>query len=465
MTCPGHAAISTGTNANKNGIVGNNWFDVSAGAKVYCCEDATVQLLGSRGAGRSPTLLMSPTVGDILKKAAPSAKVFGVAGKDRSATMLAGHRADAAYWLQDSLFITSTFYLASLPDWVESFNARRLPQSMHDRIWDRVLPAAVYDSTVGPDDFWNEEDRNGLGKTFPKTISGGSPNFDKDYYEALRKSPFDDEIVLEFAMELIDREEIGVDSVTDLLGISFSSIDRIGHPYGPDSHEIMDDVIRVDRVLARLFEHLDKRIGLDNIVIVLTADHGVQRMPELVADPVHGVSAGRVSSAYVRSTINDVLTAAFGEPTSKQWVAEYYYPHVYLSREALAERSIDLNVAVDTLAMRLPRHEQFDSAFTPDNLSDVPELFSNFPGRSGDLFVRLADHHIDRTSEFGTTHGTVWEGDRHVPMLWYGRNVKAGTISDPANVIDLAPTLLHAIGLPPDEGMDGNVLRPAFVGD
>jgi predicted AlkP superfamily pyrophosphatase or phosphodiesterase len=465
LTCPGHATVATGASANVNGIPANDWFDVEEGRKVYCVEDTSVGLLGDAAQGRSPVLLEAPAIGDVLKDASPASKVFAVAGKDRASIMLGGLKADAAYWLKDSVFVTSTYYMGSSPDWVERFNSRRLPQSMHGAVWERVLAESTYDSTQGPDDFWHEEDRHSLGKTFPHTITGGSSQLDWDYYEALRKSPFEDEIMLAFVEDLVREEAIGKDETTDILGIGFSTVDRIGHPYGPDSHEIMDNVIRTDRVLSRLFQFLDEQIGFENIVVVLTADHGVQRFPELVADPEHGIWAARMSTATVRADIGAILDEAFGPLSSADgWIARYYYPHLYFNRQALDEKGVDAADAAKVLAAHLPEKPGYDAVlggvFAEDTLS--PEAYSTFPGRSGDVLVRLADHHISRNSEFGTTHGTPWDGDQHVPMLWLGRSIEHVRDDAPHQVVDLAPTLARILGLEPAPTMDGAVI-PSLV--
>jgi predicted AlkP superfamily pyrophosphatase or phosphodiesterase len=468
MTCPGHAAISTGASGNVNGMVANDWYDLAGRRGVYCVEDTSVRMTGRDGPGRSPRALMSETIGDLLKRDLPASKVYAAAGKDRSAITLGGHRADAAYWLLDSVIVSSTYYMSELPAWVEAFNGRRLPQSRHGETWERVLSGQAYDTTQGPDDFWHEEDRQALGKAFPHVITGGSENLDWSFYEALRTSPFEDEILLEFVKELIIREGVGQDAATDLLGIGFSTVDRIGHPYGPDSHEIMDNVVRTDRVLADLFHFLDSEIGSGRFLVVLTSDHGVQRFPELVADSAAGVLADRVSSTEIREDVSRLLDDAFGAlSTTSSWIEALYYPHLYLNRDALNEKEVSVSAAADVISRGLTTMPRYSAAVPSAASADrmTPESFSSYPGRSGDILVRLAEHHINRESEFGTTHGTPWDGDQHVPILWYGHSIPRVSNDEPWNVVDIAPTIATLLGLDPTETMDGRVISPVIAAD
>ncbi len=272
-TCPGHAVMLTGSYGMVNGIVANDWYDARAKRAMYCAEDTTVTLVGAREAGRSPRNLIAGTVGDMLRtQTAGRGRVITVSGKDRSAIMLGGKRADAAYWPVESAFVTSTYYRPDLPAWVRAFNASRPVARYVGRRWDRALPAAAY-AAMGADDVRYERDVAGLGRTFPHPIASA---------QAVDYTPFSDEIVADFAMRAVTAESLGRDTVPDLLGIGFSATDRVGHTFGPNSHEIMDDVVRLDRTLARLFDFLNREVGLDNVLLVLTADHGVAPFPELV---------------------------------------------------------------------------------------------------------------------------------------------------------------------------------------
>jgi predicted AlkP superfamily pyrophosphatase or phosphodiesterase len=284
-TCPGHAVMLTGSYGSVNGIIGNDWYDAVASREVYCAADSTVRLLGAEGEGRSPRNLKGTTVGDLLKIATGGrSRVLTVSAKDRSAIMLGGHLADGAYWMEDTVFVTSTYYRPDVPAWAREFNASGKVASYFGKRWERLLPAAAYEM-VGPDDVEGEADEAGMGRTLPKTIAGG-PTIGEDFVEAFDQSPFSNEVVAEFAMRAVAAEGLGRDTVPDILGISFSANDRAGHAYGPDSHEVMDITIRLDRTLARLFAFLDRTVGLANVVMVLTADHGAAPQPE-VLNPLH----------------------------------------------------------------------------------------------------------------------------------------------------------------------------------
>lgn len=461
-TCPGHATIATGNSGNVHGIVANDWYDTSTERKVYCAEDSTEVLHGHPGGGRSPRLLLTPTIGDYLKSDDPASKVIAVAGKDRSAIMMGGHHADAAYWILDSIVTTSTYYVDRLPRWVDRFNDRRLPQGYEGTVWDRLLPAETYDRIQGADDFWNEEIFEPRHKTFPHSITLGPGGFDYRYYEALRRSPFEDEVLLAFVEDAIEAEDLGADEHIDILVVGFSSPDRIGHAYGPDSHEIMDGILRLDRMLARLLEVVDDKVGLTNSVVVLTSDHGVQSMPELVADPARGIWADRIATSDSWSMAGSILEPVLGPPgVGSDWIQAIYHPHVYLNRPLLSERGVPVERAARTLAEGIGTLNSYDTAFVAADLVGTGEAeeFSRYPGRSGDVLVRVADRHIVRSTQFGTSHGTPWENDRHVPLLWLGRSIPKQVVTDSVQIIDIAPTLAHLLSLETAGNMSGRPIE------
>ena len=297
-TCPGHAVILTGSYGAVNGIVANDWFDSKTGREEYCAADSSAKTIGAAGEGRSPRNLKGATVGDLLKIASGgSSRVVTVSAKDRSAIMMGGHLADAAYWMIDTLFVTSTYYRAALPDWAARFNGAGRISSYFGKKWEHLLPPAAYEM-VGPDDVPAEADEAGMGRTFPHPVAGGSV-IGKAFVDAFDQTPFSNDVVADFAMEAVTAERLGTDTVPDLLGISFSANDRAGHAYGPDSHEVMDITVRLDRTLARLFGFLDRTVGLSRVVIVLTADHGVAPLPEVFQRLQPRASARRFNPAEI----------------------------------------------------------------------------------------------------------------------------------------------------------------------
>ena len=277
-------------------------------------------MIGAECEGRSPRNLQGATVGDVLKIATGGrSRVVTVSAKDRSAIMLGGHLADAAYWMEDTLFVTSTYYRPEMPAWAAEFNASGKVTSYFGKKWERLLPAAAYE-LVGPDDVPTEADESGMGRTFPH---GRRRSVDRrGLRRRVRPDTLQQRRRRRFRHGAVTAERLGGDSVTDLLGISFSANDRAGHAYGPDSHEVMDVTVRLDRTLARLFGYLDRTVGLANVVVVLTADHGVAPLPEVFS----GLHPRRLRPAVqpgrqVDRVVNAALPPRYGAAPAPGWIA------------------------------------------------------------------------------------------------------------------------------------------------
>jgi hypothetical protein len=463
-TCPGHAVFLTGSYGNVNGIIANDWYDVSSGREVYCAADTTVTLIGSSSEGRSPRNLHGGTVGDVLKYSTGGAsRVVAVAAKDRSAIMMGGHLADGAYWMEDSLFVTSTYYRRELPGWASEFNGSRAVTSAFGKQWDRLLPAAAYE-IVGPDDVAAETDEAGMGRTFPHPIGGGAA-MGESFFGAFHQSPFSNDAVADFAMRAVSAEALGRDSVTDLLAISFSANDRVGHAYGPDSHEVMDITLRLDRTLARLFGFLDRRVGLANVLIVLTADHGVGPMPEVLQRLRPGIRARRLDPDSITAAATRALDGRYGAAGPGGWIAHHDFPHIYLNVRALAAGKIALEeaerVARDAIAAVPGVHEALTATELGRQRREgvrTGSVYSFDPLRSGHLYYQLEPYLVADGGVTGADHGTRWAYDQQVPVLWYGAAVRPGIHQTPAAVADIAPTLSAILGIMAPGGAQGRVL-------
>jgi hypothetical protein len=463
-TCPGHAVILTGSYGNVNGIIANDWFDVAAGREVYCAADTSVKLIGASSEGRSPRNLRGATVGDVLKYTTGGAsRVITVSGKDRSAIMMGGHLADAAYWLIDSLFVTSTYYRPDLPAWVREFNASGAVSSAFGKKWDRLLPAGAY-AMVGPDDVAAETDEAGMGRTFPHPIGTGDRITD-DFFEAFDHSPFSNDVIADFAMRAVRAEGLGRDSVTDVLALSFSANDRVGHAYGPDSHEVMDITLRLDRTLARLFGYLDRTVGLANVVMVLTADHGVAPMPEVLRRLRPGTRARRIPPDSIMLPAIRALEARFGRAGPDGWIAYHDFPNLYLNLRALAARKVSLEVAEQVLRDAVAAVPGVHEALTGVELERqrlagvrTGSVYSFAPGRSGHVYYQLEPYLTEGDEPTGADHGSRWAYDQQVPVLWYGAAIRPGIHQTPAAVADIAPTLSAILGITAPGGAQGRVL-------
>jgi predicted AlkP superfamily pyrophosphatase or phosphodiesterase len=464
FTCPGHAVVLTGSYAEKNGIVSNEWYDHNAGRTEYCAEDDAVALLADTGQGRSPRNLIDSTVGDVLKRVSEGkSRVITISGKDRAAIMLGGHLADAAYWMRDTLVVTSTYYEKELPDWVRDFNASGAASSYLGKSWDRLLPAKSY-AALGPDNVPAEQDVAGIGRTFPhRPVSDQSK---KSLIEAFETSPFHNDVLVQFAMRAVLEENLGRDDVPDILGIGLSANDLIGHAFGPDSHEVMDVTVRTDRLLERLFQFLDREIGLANVTIVLTADHGVAPLPELVRKRDSSANAGRLDLSRVASAAEVVLAGKFGPAEAPGWIMRHEYPFLYLNEQELKRKQVPIEQAESIAKHGVEKVPGVKEALTATELErqrtqgthSAAEL-SFYPGRSGNILYHLLPYWIPSAKPAGTTHGSPWPYDTEVPILWLGEGIRRGNYAERASVADIAPTLCALLGVPQSLGVQGRVLR------
>jgi predicted AlkP superfamily pyrophosphatase or phosphodiesterase len=457
LTCPGHAVVLTGTYPNVNGIIANQWYNVRSRRQEYCAADTLAPLIGSSAPGRSPRNLIGSTVGDELKRASGDrSRVIAIAGKDRSAIMLAGHRADAAYWMEDSLMLTSTYYMQELPGWVRQFDAPARVRSFAGRRWDRLLPRAAY---PGRDNVAAEENVAGMGRFFPHTLPDSSSRF----IDAFSSSPFQNEVLLEFAMATVSNERLGQDEHPDLLAVSLSANDLIGHAFGPNSHEVMDVTVRTDRLLERFFDFLDQRVGLSSVLIILTADHGVAPLPEMVRELNRG--ARRLDPARIATAVESDLRRRFGPPPESGWLEHMAPPWIYLNTGDLEQRGIAIGDAERTARDAVKRVPGVHQALTATELRQQRQdgmvsgaTFSFYPERSGNIYYELKPYVVPARDPTGTTHGSPWSYDARVPLLWFGPSVKRGTYAAPASIADIAPTLFAVLGISPAAAVQGKVL-------
>ena len=479
-TGPGHAVMLTGVHANVHGIIANDWLDRHTFERVSCVGDPDSPIVGlppptaaPRPQGiddpympRSPKNLLVTTVGDELKLARGGRpKVIGISDKDRGAILMAGKLADAAYFSEYGRMVSSRYYMKELPAWVQAWNDAGKVDAYFGRKWDRALPEAAY-AVQGPDDAPGEDKAgNKFGNTLPKDISGGATAPGPVFYATFENTPFSDEVIAEFAKAAIEHEQLGSRAgITDILCLSFSANDRIGHAFGPDSHEIMDNVVRLDRMLAGLFKYLDGRLGLKNCTIVLTADHGVSPMPETVQRINPSVPAGRAITSEVNAAVGEALDRAFGPLADKSAWFVRDDAWILLYPTALAEKKVTAAAAqaVVRAALRsLPfieaayTREQLEAGAVQDELGRRALLSFNRE-RNGDVFYQTKPYYYHKTS--GTTHGTPYNYDTHVPLLWYGAGVPAGVRTERVGVDDLAPTLARILGLPAPPRSEGRIL-------
>ena len=472
LTAPGHASILSGTFASVHGVTSNEWLDRATWEQVNSVEDKASPLVGIAPAelgavaaaaaaktGRSPANFKAETVGDELKKKfGAGTRIFAASNKDRSAILLGGGRGDAAYWDENGRFVTSRHYrpTGELPAWVTTFNADGRAEKAFGRVWDRLLPEAVYEKVQGPDNAPGETDAAGLGTMFPRRVDGGKKALSGAYYTAYDNSPFTTEALGDFVRRAITEEKLGRNAGTDLLGVSFSQIDTVGHYYGPDSHEVMDSVLRLDRVLAGLLDTLDREVGLAKCVIVLTADHGVVPLPERTSRTDPATGAARVRTNEMDAAARKALDARFGAlPTGEAWFTRDN-AGVHLRPTALAAKKADATEAAKLVQQAFATMPFVAEVFTRAELlaasaeGDTPLAMMRRSYRAEsdrDVVYTLKPWFIAKAGS-GTGHGQPYPYDQHVAMLWFGAGVPRGERTERVHVDQIAPTLAALLGVP-----------------
>ncbi len=432
VTAVGHSAILSGALPSISGIIENSWFDRDEGRQVDSVSDDTAKTLGgTRAGGASPHRLLVSTIGDEMKVASGGkTRVIGISLKDRAAIFLAGHAADAAYWFDDGNghFVTSTYYLKDLPDWVKQFNSGA---------------ADVYKGAE-----W-------LGHKLPS---------DDRAFAALEASPFANDLIESFAERAIEAEKLGKGPATDLITISFSGNDYVGHPYGPDSPEVRDISIRTDALLEKLFRRIDALVGMQNTLVVLTADHGVSPTPE--ANAARRMPGGRIPFDVVENAVQKVLAQKYGEG---KWILGSGENALFLNRNLMAEKKLDRTEVVNTARDALTamphvfRVYTYDQLLTGSIMSDtIGKLVTNgFNVRRGADINMVLDPYWMFLSQ-GTTHGSVFGYDTHVPVIFMGPGIRAGRYDESIVVNDIAPTLATMLEIETPSGSAGRVLSEIF---
>jgi predicted AlkP superfamily pyrophosphatase or phosphodiesterase len=445
VTAIGHSTMLTGATPKNSGIVGNDWFDRESGKSVTSVSDDSTQLVGGTvGAGASPHRLLVSTVGDEMKRShRDHPKVIGMSLKDRSSILPAGHMADAAYWYDQKTgnFVSSTYYFHSLPEWVQTFNQRRSADKYAGAEW-RYDPATPTGSLKMPAE------------------AGGKLS------AAIYASPFGNELLEQFAEEAVRQEKLGQRDSVDLLTVSFSSNDAVGHSYGPDSPRVHDMCVRTDRDLGKLFAVLDKTIGMQHVLVVLTADHGV--MPQVEQLQQDHMPGGRLTNAALFDPMRMALADHFG---AGQWLLNTAGTSPYLNRALVAEKKLDMGEVERVAAAAIANVPHVSRVFTREQLllgevsgdkisERVIRSFNN--GRSGDLEVLLDPYWIRGAT--GTTHGTPYSYDTHIPIIFMGPGIKSGRYVRPVALNDIAPSLATLLDIETPSGSVGRPLAEMMTG-
>ncbi len=472
-TACGHATFMSGASPSMSGIIGNEWYDRTAGRRITSVNDDKTKLLGGRdgASGMSPHRLLGSTIGDEMKLAtAGQAKVIGVSLKDRSAILPAGKRPNGAYWfdLSTGNFVSSTYYFNDLPDWVKAFNRDHHSFTYFGKKWDRLLPESAY-ARSEPDDASYE--KSSYGTKFPYTINGGEEKPGTKFLNQFEASPFANDHLANFAKTAIENEKLGADDVTDLLTISFSANDLLGHAMGPYSQEVQDMTLRTDRTLAELFSYLDKQIGPDQFVIALTADHGVAPVPEQVQKLGYG---GKVEPRQINEAITNSLNQRFGED---KWIVQTangafqtVNGNVYLDESTIERRKLNIADVEAAASQAVLKLDGINAVFTrtqilagnmPDTLIARSVSFGFHPKRNGNLVI-ITEPFFFIGEGITTTHGSPYKYDSHVPVIFYGAGIAAGKYPGVSSPADIAPTLASLLNLETPSNSIGRILTEAI---
>jgi len=442
VTAVGHSTFLSGATPSVSGIIGNEWYDRETGKSVTSVSDAATKLVGGDAdrAGSSPRRLLVSTVGDELKMQRSESKVIGISIKDRSAILPVGHMADGAYWYDDhaNAWVTSSYYRDELPEWARKMNQEQ--------------PAARYAGAK-----WLPFDaKNDSVKPFCSMVKDAGVRF----CGSLEATPWGNEMIEEFAERAIQGENLGHHASTDLLAVSFSSNDYVGHAVGPDDPAVRDISIRTDRLLGKLLEAVERSVGAGNTLVVLTADHGVAPVPEVnVARKMPG---GRLNAGGLSENIGAALTKRFGPD---KWLLSNSGGMLYLNQDAIRDKKLD-PAEVERVASEAALQQQhIERVYTRAQLASgqvqqdsISRAFSLgfFGPRSGDLFVLQEPYYLFDAA--GTSHGTPYDYDNHVPVIFLGPGIKPGKYSTRIAVNDIAPTLAEILKVEQPSGSIGRIL-------
>ncbi len=459
-TAPGHASIYTGATPGIHGIVANDWVENQTGEHVYCTEDKLARAVGgtSKNGSMSPRNLLTTTITDELKLATNMrSKVYSISLKDRSSILPGGHTADGAYWFDDSTggFMSSSFYGKELPSWVVAYNNKRYSDSFANKKWETLYPLSTYIQSTPDNTPYEGTLAKGEKPIFPHDLKG------ENYYK-LRFSPSGNTLIFKMAKACIKAEEMGQRAETDFLCLSFSSPDYAGHKFGPNSVEVEDMFLRLDRELAAFLNYLDNKIGEGNYTVFLTADHGAAHNARYLQD--NGIPAGNVSEDTILKHINECIVE---HATENSRVENFLNCQIYLPHDRTVEydhariyqkmRLFECLKRQPEIMYAIDLEEEKRDATVPEPIHTMVMNGYN-PQRSGCMQLILSAGWYDMGSSTGTTHGMWNPYDSHIPLLWYGWGIPKGETHRTLYNTDIAATLAAILNIQMPSGCVGNVI-------
>ncbi|MCF6348120.1 MAG: alkaline phosphatase family protein [Flavobacteriaceae bacterium] len=467
-TAVGHASIYTGTTPQHHGIIGNSWYDKFLKKSIYCVDDDNYETVGAKKGGKkSPYRLFSTTITDELYLSQnKKGKVIGVSIKDRSAIFPAGHTANAAYWYQgkdDGKFITSSFYKDTLPDWVVDFNNSGKISGYLNQTWNTLYDINLYTESIEDNNTFEGLFKGKKTPTFPYNLSELKTN--NGNFDLLKRVPYGNTIVKDFAETAIIAEQLGQDNFTDFLAISFSSTDYIGHQFGIDSKEIEDTYLRLDKDLASFFNFLDKKVGKGNYTLFLTADHAAVQVPSYLQSLK--IPAGYFDEKELKKLVNEVTLNYFKSDSLVENISNF---QLFLNKRKIKELHLDTYKVVKTIADEIINFNGVYKVVTAQTLQTtnftrgVLRLLQNGYNQklSGDILIVPNPSTIVWKERTGTTHGSGYNYDTHVPLLFYGKGIKKGKSKRYIPIIDIAPTLANLLQISFPNANTGKIIEEVF---
>jgi predicted AlkP superfamily pyrophosphatase or phosphodiesterase len=473
-TGPGHASIYTGTTPSNHGIVANEWFDSTCGKIINCVEDSTVSTVGSSSnEGKcSPRKLKTTTLTDQLKMTYSASKVISLSLKDRGAILPGGHLSDGSYWFDDETgnFITSTFFRKELPEWVNTFNQEQRAQKALSSVWNTLYDSRTYTES-GPDNSPYEQLLPGKDTpTFPYDFTVMRKQAKtKQGYSLFTYSPFANTALTDLAISAVKSEKLGNDEWTDILCLSYSTPDIVGHAFGPYSVEIEDLYLRLDLDLSRLLSFLENEIDKNEFLVVLTADHAVVPVPQQLTD--RKMPGGYFYSNPLFASLREKVKTTFGIDPIK----EYINCNIYLDHVMIAEKNINRDEITQYIVNEVRRWESVKAAYTGRELignNQGDEWFRMLQrgyhaNESGDVLFLLESGYLPKSEDkpkahLGTSHGSAFNYDTHVPLIWYGTGIQSSAISRKVEITDIAATLSNFLKLQRTGSMTGEPISEMF---
>ncbi|SDQ47456.1 alkaline phosphatase PafA [Flagellimonas zhangzhouensis] len=459
-TGPGHTSVYTGTTPAMHGIIGNDWYDKTIGAEVYCAGDDSYKSVGttSKAGQMSPHRMLTSTVTDQLRlHTQQRGKVIGIALKDRGAILPAGHSANAAYWFEgkkDGNWITSSYYMDALPQWVVDFNASDAVE-VYKKPWNTLRPIETYVESGTDANNYEGLQKGETTNAFPHDLPAIWEQ--NDQFDLIRRSPFGNSITTDFALAALEGEGLGQDNITDFLAVSFSSTDYVGHFFGVNSKEIEDTYIRLDQDLARLFSTLDEKVGEGEYTVFLTADHAAIDVPTYLID--QKIPAGYLDMDGMKSKFNEFLQYKYGTTDVVKDISNY---QVFLDHKILSNLDIDLEDAQEDIAKEFLSYDGISKVYTAHQMWEneytegIPYILQNGYNqkRSGDVLLVTNTGYISYGTT-GSTHGSPFIYDTHAPLLFFGKGIKHGSTVNRTEIPDIAPTISALLGIAFPNGATG----------